>query len=61
MKQAGDDGARVGVELAEELLKEVAKVCQGTYLVPSFGRYEEMCQLIKKVRMNVGKGATAVK
>jgi homocysteine S-methyltransferase len=61
MKEAGDDGARVGIELAEDLLKEVAKVCQGTYLVPSFGRYEEMCQLIQKVRKNVEKAAPAVK
>jgi 5,10-methylenetetrahydrofolate reductase len=61
MKEAGDDGARVGIELAEDLLKEVAKVCQGTYLVPSFGRYDEMCQLIQKVRKNVEKAAPAVK
>jgi methionine synthase I (cobalamin-dependent)/5,10-methylenetetrahydrofolate reductase len=61
MREAGDDGARVGIELAEDLLKEVAKVCQGTYMVPSFGRYDEMCQLIQKVRKNVEKAAPAVK
>jgi homocysteine S-methyltransferase len=60
MKKAGDDGARVGIELAENLLREVAKVCQGTYLVPSFGRYDEMCKLIQLVRKNVEKGAQAV-
>ncbi|HEY9683176.1 MAG TPA: bifunctional homocysteine S-methyltransferase/methylenetetrahydrofolate reductase [Oculatellaceae cyanobacterium] len=52
MQKAGDDGARVGVELAGELLQEVQKICQGTYLVPSFGRYDEMCQLIKIIRKN---------
>ena len=52
MEKAGDDGAKVGVELAGELLKDVQKICQGTYLVPSFGRYDEMCQLINIIRKN---------
>lgn len=38
-----DQGARIGLELAEALLEQVRDICQGTYLVPSFGRYEDMC------------------
>jgi homocysteine S-methyltransferase len=50
MEQAGDQGAQVGLELAEELLAEVRDVCQGTYLVPSFGRYEEMATLVRRLK-----------
>jgi homocysteine S-methyltransferase len=50
MEKAGDQGAKVGLELAEELLEEVRRYCQGTYLVPSFGRYEDMCSLVRKIK-----------
>jgi homocysteine S-methyltransferase len=58
MRAAGDDGARVGLELAAELLEQVKKVCQGAYLVPSFGRYEEISELIKLVRSKSSKKAS---
>jgi homocysteine S-methyltransferase len=50
MEKAGDEGAHVGLELAEELLMEVAPICQGTYLVPSFGRYDDMCGLVVRLK-----------
>jgi homocysteine S-methyltransferase len=50
MEKAGDQGARVGIELAEELLNEMAPYCQGTYLVPSFGRYDDMGGLVHRLK-----------
>lgn len=53
MAKAGDQGAKVGLELAEELLEKVQDVCQGTYLVPSFGRYDDMCTLVKRLKKSM--------
>jgi len=53
MAKAGDQGARVGLELAEKLLEEVRPICEGTYLVPSFGRYEDMCTLVDRVKSSL--------
>ncbi|MEZ4491499.1 MAG: bifunctional homocysteine S-methyltransferase/methylenetetrahydrofolate reductase [Cyanobacteriota/Melainabacteria group bacterium] len=50
MAKAGDQGARIGLELAEALLEQVRDICQGTYLVPSFGRYEDMCDLTRRLK-----------
>jgi homocysteine S-methyltransferase len=50
MEKAGDEGASVGLGLAEELLTEIAPFCQGTYLVPSFGRHDDMCRLVTKLK-----------
>lgn len=51
MVKAGDQGARIGLELAEALLEQVRDICQGTYLVPSFGRYEDMCDLTRRLKL----------
>lgn len=50
MEKAGDQGAAVGLELAEELLEQLRPLCQGTYVVPSFGRYDDMCQFVKRIK-----------
>ncbi len=55
MEKAGEEGARVGLELSEELLEEVRKIAAGVYLVPSFGRYDDMCTLVERLK----KKATA--
>jgi len=57
MEKAGDDGAKVGMQLAEELLEELRPLCQGTYLVPSFGRYDDMCALVRRLRTRVSESA----
>lgn len=51
MAKAGEQGARIGLELAEALLEQVRDICQGTYLVPSFGRYEDMCDLTRRLKL----------
>ncbi|HEY9717634.1 MAG TPA: methylenetetrahydrofolate reductase, partial [Trichormus sp.] len=62
MEKAGDEGATVGLRLAEELLDQVRNICQGTYLVPSFGRYDDMATLVSRLKskFNVKEPASAV-
>ncbi len=50
MSKAGDMGANVGIELSEELLEEIRPYIAGVYLVPSFGRYDDCCQLVRKLK-----------
>ncbi|MBI1270334.1 bifunctional homocysteine S-methyltransferase/methylenetetrahydrofolate reductase [bacterium] len=58
MAKAGDQGARIGLELAEALLEQVRDICQGTYLVPSFGRYEDMCDLTRRLKQAKSESVT---
>ncbi len=50
MREAGEGGAKCGLELAEQLLSELSDICQGTYLVPSFGRYDDMAALVGRLK-----------
>jgi methionine synthase I (cobalamin-dependent)/5,10-methylenetetrahydrofolate reductase len=52
MEKAQEQGAEVGLELAFELLEEIRPFCEGVYLVPSFGRYDDMCALMGKIKAN---------
>ena len=49
MKAAGDRGVAAGIKLAQELLIEAKDLVAGTYLMPSFGRYEVCGELVKLV------------
>jgi homocysteine S-methyltransferase len=46
MHEAGNDGQRVGTELARELLNECRGLANGVYLMPSFGRFENCLQVL---------------
>jgi homocysteine S-methyltransferase len=50
MREAGDRGAEVGLEMARAFLLEVIGEVQGTYLMPSFGRYEMAAELVRRIR-----------
>jgi len=50
MHAAGDRGADVGLELALAFLTEAGPAVQGTYLMPSFGRYEQNAELVRRLR-----------
>jgi methionine synthase I (cobalamin-dependent)/5,10-methylenetetrahydrofolate reductase len=50
MAGAGKRGAEVGLELALEVLAAVAKLVAGTYVMPSFGRYEQAAELVRRIR-----------
>ncbi len=50
MAAAGDRGAEVGMEMAMELLTRMRPYVQGTYIMPSFGRYELGAELVRRLR-----------
>jgi len=50
MRAAGDRGAELGLELAMELLADLRSRSDGTYLMPSFGRYEMAAELVRRIR-----------
>ncbi len=47
MKGAGERGVEEGIQLAQELLIQAKDHVAGTYLMPSFGRYEVCGELVK--------------
>jgi len=50
MHDAGERGAEVGMELAQGFLLDVLPQIQGTYIMPSFGRYEMAAELVRRIR-----------
>jgi homocysteine S-methyltransferase len=50
MRGAGERGAMLGLELALELLDPMLPWVDGTYVMPSFGRYELAAELVRRIR-----------
>ncbi len=50
MHAAGGRGAEVGLEMSLQLLERVGREVQGTYIMPSFGRYELAAELVRRLR-----------
>ncbi len=50
LQVAGDRGAEVGLEAALALLEAVDEEVAGTYIMPSFGRYEQCAELVRRLR-----------
>ena len=50
MHAAGERGAEVGLEMSLELLEGVEELVKGTYIMPSFGRYEQAAELVRRIR-----------
>jgi homocysteine S-methyltransferase len=46
MKDAGERGLRAGVEMAQTLLRDVRARHAGAYLMPSFGRFEVVAEVL---------------
>jgi homocysteine S-methyltransferase len=59
MHAAGDRGAEVGLETSLELLHEMRAFVDGTYIMPSFGRYEQSAELVRRVRAELAEPDTA--
>jgi homocysteine S-methyltransferase len=53
MRQAGADGRREGVKMAQELLAALEEHAQGVYIMPSFGRYEVAAEVLEVLRRPV--------
>jgi len=49
MKEAGDRGIDVGIEMCLDLLVEARGLVEGAYLMPSFGRYEVVARVVEAV------------
>ena len=47
MRLAGDRGIEEGIRQSQEFLAEAQAHVDGTYLMPSFGRYEMVAELVK--------------
>src|SRR5438309_278672 len=50
MRQAGENGIAEGLAQSRELLTETRHLVQGVYLMPSFGRYEVVAELVRWLR-----------
>ena len=60
MQAAGERGTEVGLEQSLELLQRMRDHVDGTYIMPSFGRYEQSAELVRRVRAElVGAEAEA--
>ena len=59
MHAAGERGSELGIEMADELLAAVEHELAGTYVMPSFGRYEQCAGLVRRIRQRHPQGAVA--
>jgi 5,10-methylenetetrahydrofolate reductase len=50
MRDAGDRGLRAGIDMAQALLLEVKSRYAGAYLMPSFGRFEVVAEVLDALR-----------
>jgi methionine synthase I (cobalamin-dependent)/5,10-methylenetetrahydrofolate reductase len=50
IEAAGEEGARVGVELAVELIQEIKRWAGGIYIMPQFHRYDMVAEIIEAVK-----------
>ncbi|MGH6954038.1 MAG: bifunctional homocysteine S-methyltransferase/methylenetetrahydrofolate reductase [Alphaproteobacteria bacterium] len=46
MKDAGDRGLRAGIEMAQALVRQIRGLHGGVYLLPSFGRFEVVAEVL---------------
>ena len=59
MRAAGERGAEVGLESSLALLEQVGDAVAGNYIMPSFGRYEQCAELVRRIRARHPARATA--
>ena len=50
MRDAGAAGTEAGIDMADALLAAAEDEVAGTYLMPSFGRYEQAAELVRRIR-----------
>jgi homocysteine S-methyltransferase len=49
LREAGDRALRVGIEMAQSLVHDVRRRYAGAYLMPSFGRFEVVAEVLDAV------------
>jgi len=47
MHNAGEDGPKEGVKIAQEFLKEARQYCEGVYLMPPFNKFEMAVDIVQ--------------
>jgi len=50
IEAAGEESARVGVELAVDLIEKIKPWAQGVYIMPQFNRYDLVAEIIEAVK-----------
>ncbi len=50
MRAAGERASEIGIEMADRLLAATEGEVAGTYVMPSFGRYEQCAELVRRIR-----------
>jgi methionine synthase / methylenetetrahydrofolate reductase (NADH) len=50
LREAGDHALRVGIEMAQALVREIRPRYAGAYLMPSFGRFEVVAEVLDALR-----------
>src|SRR5213594_1053088 len=50
LREAGDGALRVGIEMTQELVRAVRARYAGAYLMPSFGRFEVVAEVLDAIR-----------
>ena len=60
MRAAGERGSEVGIEMADRLLTAMEGEVAGTYIMPSFGRYEQCAELVRRIRARHPGGGAGV-
>ncbi len=61
MAAAGERGAEVGLEMSLAFLAQVESLVAGTYVMPSFGRYEQAAELTRRIRARHDTTAAAAR
>jgi methionine synthase / methylenetetrahydrofolate reductase(NADPH) len=49
LEKSPNDGPKVGIEIAIELISQTKTFSQGIYLMPAFGRYDYIAEIIEKI------------
>lgn len=52
LEAAGDEGTKLGIQHAVELVEGLKDVTQGIYIMPPFGRYEMAAEIIENVKVD---------
>jgi homocysteine S-methyltransferase len=50
MRQAGERGREVGLELAAEFVEKARRHVQGIYIITSYGRYDAALELVRAIK-----------
>jgi methionine synthase I (cobalamin-dependent)/5,10-methylenetetrahydrofolate reductase len=50
METAGEEGARMGIQIAIELINEIKPISKGIYLMPAFNRFDYAAEIIEAVK-----------